>query len=231
MRSKSWVLQAGAQLMPLPANPVKMTRVVTEPTPSWRAEAAAVSESDPTFEQVSFTPHSLDLLIKASLEILEDSPNFNDVITQLLANVLAISLGTNGAQLPQGDLRDAMDALSTNNAATPTAAIMHLLTYYCIDGWVDSTVNRLSCPMHCRRSRSWRQRKYRLSRCKALRMTPVRSCLVISRNWKSGFGLHWTCKLLACCAALKDKSGFLHRLCGVSGEREGRFHLEGGITL
>lgn len=163
MRSKSRVLQAGAQLVPLPANPVKMTRIATEPTPSWRAEAAAVSESDPTFEQVTFTPNSVDLLVKASIEVLEDSPNFNDIIMKLLSdaialeidraalfgsgasneptglfnqsNVLETDLGTNGAQLAQADLRTALEALYTNNAPAPSAAIMHPRTYFDIDGW------------------------------------------------------------------------------------------------
>lgn len=167
MRNRSRVMEAGAQMVLLDAATVKVARIATEPTPAWRAEAGTVSESQPTFDQVVFAPKSVDLLIKASLEILEDAYNMNELILDLLgkaigleldraalfgtgasnqptglwnqANVLAVDLGTNGDTLEQADLRAALALLSANNAPPPTAAIMAPRTYYEIDAWTDTT--------------------------------------------------------------------------------------------
>lgn len=167
MRNKSRVMEAGARMVLLDAATVNVARVATEPTPSWRAEGAAVSESTPTFEQITFEAKSVDLLIKSTIELLEDSFNMNELILDLLgkaialeldraalfgtgasnqptglwnqANVLALNLGTNGDTLEQADLRSAMALLSANNAPPPTAAIMAPRTYYEIDGWTDTT--------------------------------------------------------------------------------------------
>ncbi|GAB5449930.1 MAG: hypothetical protein Hals2KO_02580 [Halioglobus sp.] len=167
MRNKLRTVEAGAQTVLLPAHDVHMTRVATEPTPSWRAESAAVSESDPTFERVTFSSNSLDMLIKCSLEIMEDAIDFDSVVLDLLAsciareidraalfgsgasnqptglfnqsNVLEVDLGTNGDTLAQADLRTALSTLSANNAAMPTGAIMAPRTYFDIDAWADTT--------------------------------------------------------------------------------------------
>ena len=44
----------------------KIARLLTDPTAAWRAENAAVAESDPVLEAVTFAPKSLDVFFKTS---------------------------------------------------------------------------------------------------------------------------------------------------------------------
>ena len=52
LRSRMIVIEAGARTVVLDTNKTSIARVATDPTPSWRAENAAVAESEPTFEKV-----------------------------------------------------------------------------------------------------------------------------------------------------------------------------------
>jgi HK97 family phage major capsid protein len=153
MRAKTVCIQAGALTVPLESETVNIARISADPTPTWRSENAAVTAADPTFERVQFKPQSLAVVVKVSMELLEDSANINDAIMQCFAGAFAVELdrvglfgtgvlpqphgisgtsgvasvdlGTNGAALADYDpFIDAVNALLTANAAMPTAAIM-----------------------------------------------------------------------------------------------------------
>jgi HK97 family phage major capsid protein len=153
MRAKTVCIQAGALTVPIDTETTNIARVAADPTPAWRNEAAAFSVADPTFEKVSFTPKSLGVLVKVSQEILEDSANLNEALIGCFAGAFAVELdrvglfgtgsapqphgisgtsgvgsvdmGTNGLALANYDpIVDAVSALLTANAASPTAAIM-----------------------------------------------------------------------------------------------------------
>src|SRR5262249_10900342 len=129
-----------------------IARLATDPVATWRAENANVTETDPSFEQVTFTAKSLACIVRVSRELLQDSVN----VEQALMNAFAKSLGgeldraslfgvaplepsglvyfnginlkdmgTNGAQITNYDpFLDVLQLIQEDNAEAPTAAIM-----------------------------------------------------------------------------------------------------------
>ena len=65
-RSQMRVAQAGAQVIPMPTPVYKLPKLLTDPSPSWRAEASSITEGSGTFGAVTFTASSLAVLIKIS---------------------------------------------------------------------------------------------------------------------------------------------------------------------
>lgn len=175
MRAKTVCIQAGALTVPLETQKVSIARLASDPTASWRAENAAVGESDPTFERVQFTARSLAVLVKCSRELLEDSINVEDALMNAFAgsmavtvdragligsgvapeplgvfgttNVNSVSLGVNGAQLTNHDkLLDALYEIELDNAGPASAAVMHPRTWRVIQGFKDTTNQPLLPP-------------------------------------------------------------------------------------
>jgi len=84
--------------------------VTGKPTAAWRSENAVISNSEPTFGNVTMTPHSLDVYAAASLEVVADSRTDLEVIvgellseSMLLAKQEAFTTG-NGSGKPRGIL-------------------------------------------------------------------------------------------------------------------------------
>ncbi|MBK6278508.1 MAG: phage major capsid protein [Gammaproteobacteria bacterium] len=108
MRAASVCVTAGAKTVLLDTKQTSIARLETDPAPAWRAENAAVAESDPTFGTVPLTARSLAVLVKISRELLEDSINIGDILTGALANALALELdrvallGSGTAPEPRG---------------------------------------------------------------------------------------------------------------------------------
>lgn len=80
MRAKTVCVQAGAQTIGLDTEITNLARIAADPTPVWRSEAAAFTEAAPTFERVQFVPKSLGVLVKVSMELIEDSANVNEAL-------------------------------------------------------------------------------------------------------------------------------------------------------
>ena len=154
LRAKAVVIQAGAQTVPMAVNSLSMVRSAGDPQATWRPESGAVSEGNMTFERISFNAQSLAVMVKMSRELFEDSINAVQALENAFAKGIAVqfdqaclygsgtgnqplgivnvsgigstSMGTNGAQLLNYDpLIDAAYQLVSNNAAMPTAHIMH----------------------------------------------------------------------------------------------------------
>lgn len=108
MRSASVVMRAGAQTVPLTSDINYIARLATDPAPAWRLEAAAIAESEPTFDRVTLTARSLAVLVKISRELLEDSLNIGTALPNILATALASELdrvaliGSGTAPEPKG---------------------------------------------------------------------------------------------------------------------------------
>ncbi|MBL3529147.1 MAG: phage major capsid protein [gamma proteobacterium endosymbiont of Lamellibrachia anaximandri] len=153
LRAKSVCNAAGCQTVTLDTQQTNVARMDTDPVASWRAEAASVAESDPTFTNVQFNAKSLAVLVKVSVELLQDSINVEQALMNAFAQSLAltldsaalygtgasnqptgiinttgintVSMGANGAALTgYGDLVDAYYELAADNAGPPSAAIM-----------------------------------------------------------------------------------------------------------
>lgn len=175
MRNKTVCIQAGALTVPLETENTDIARLSADPVPSWRSEAAAVAVADPTFERVRFNPKSLAVVVKISMELLEDAKNINQAILRAFAgafaveldrvglfgsgtapqphgisgttNVGSVDMGVNGAALTNYDpFADAISALLTANAAMPTAAIMAPRTLTKIAKLKDTQTNPMRVP-------------------------------------------------------------------------------------
>lgn len=172
MRSNNVAIQAGAMTVPLTSDATHIARLLTDPTPAWRAENAAIGESDPTFGRVVFEPKSLAVIVRVSRELLEDSLNIDTALPQILAASMAqeldrvVFLGTGSSNEPSGldtltDVQElAHDATITNysalvtarrdlmrqNAAGITAHVMHPDTEAVFGGLTDTTNQPLNYP-------------------------------------------------------------------------------------
>jgi HK97 family phage major capsid protein len=91
-RAESVVMQAGAQTVPLTSDKNTIAKVLTDPTPSWRAEAGAVANDDATFGAVVLTPRSLAVAIDISAELMADSLNLSTALPNILAAAFAVEL-------------------------------------------------------------------------------------------------------------------------------------------
>ncbi|MDD5580867.1 MAG: phage major capsid protein [Methylobacter sp.] len=92
LRDKSVLFQAGSQIFLLDTAKTNLATVVSDPVAGWRAEAAAVNESDMVLGSVQFQPKSLAVLVKVSRELLEDSINIEEILMNSLAQGLATQL-------------------------------------------------------------------------------------------------------------------------------------------
>jgi HK97 family phage major capsid protein len=175
LRANSVAVRAGAITVPMESETLAMARLTGDPTVAWRAENAAIAEGDPTFDRVTFTAKTLAGGIKLSRELAEDSLNVGRMIENALAQAAArqldfgaiygdgtsnaptgitntsgintVSMGTNGAALASYDkLIDAVYEMQVDNAADPTAMIMHPRTGVALAKLKDADNNPLVPP-------------------------------------------------------------------------------------
>lgn len=109
-RAQSRAVQLGASTIPMESNTLRIVRIESDPTPTWRAEHYPIPESSGTFGAVDFTAKTLGCIVRTSVELMEDSSplRFGSVIEQMLAKALALELdracffGSGSGQIPQG---------------------------------------------------------------------------------------------------------------------------------
>ena len=107
-RSEMVLTAAGARILPLDSDKTVIAKVLTDPVPAWRVENAAVNESDPTFGPVTLAPKSLAVMVKASVELMQDSLNLEAELPRILARALAVEIdragliGSGSGAEPQG---------------------------------------------------------------------------------------------------------------------------------
>lgn len=175
LRAKATVIRAGARTVLLQTDKQKIARLLTDPTSSWKVENALTTDSDPSFDSVTFDTQTLVSLVRVSRELIEDSLNIEQVLASAFEAVLSreldrvalfgtgtapeprgvintagigsISMGTNGAPITSYDtLLDALQTLQVANAADPTAAIMAPRTSTTIAKLKDTTNQPLAKP-------------------------------------------------------------------------------------
>jgi HK97 family phage major capsid protein len=122
-RNATRVFQAGAQTVPMTAQTLKLARLTGEGTPAWKAENAAITDADMTFDAVTFTAKTLVRLVKLSVELFEDAdPSSEDVIARSFAAQIALELdraalrGTGASNQPTGVLSQSGVTITTHGA-------------------------------------------------------------------------------------------------------------------
>jgi HK97 family phage major capsid protein len=129
LRSKSQLHNAGAKTILLETAKTNLATLVSDPVAGWRAEAAAVSESDLVLGNVQFQPKSLAVLVKVSRELLADSLNVEEILLHSLAQGLATQLdyaglyGSGASNQPTGLKAVLTTASRTSNLGTNGAKL------------------------------------------------------------------------------------------------------------
>jgi HK97 family phage major capsid protein len=91
-RNLAQVINAGAQVVPMTANTVKIGRLTVDPTAAFRTEGSTVTASDPTFDNVTLVSRTLSALVVGSMEWFQDSPNVDQVVSEAIAKAIALTL-------------------------------------------------------------------------------------------------------------------------------------------
>lgn len=108
LRAQTICMRAGASVVPLESDQTTMAKLTADVAAGWRAENSLITEDEPTFGKIEFKPKSLAVLVKASRELLEDSVNIQQALTQSLTRVMALQLdsaalfGTGADSQPTG---------------------------------------------------------------------------------------------------------------------------------
>ena len=150
-RNQSVLVRAGALTLPMETSTLKLAKITQDATGYWRAENAAITESDMGFGALNLSCKVLAALCRVSIELIEDTPNVGQLIESSIGSALALELdrvglfgigagseplglfgtsgietedmGTNGAHLASYDkFSNAVTTLLGNNAE-PTTAI------------------------------------------------------------------------------------------------------------
>jgi HK97 family phage major capsid protein len=175
LRARTVLLQAGARIVPMDSTTMRIARITGDPTAAWRNEGAAITPADPTTDTVTLTARSLAAMIQVNRELLEDAPNAESVVTNVLAQAMAVqldaaglvgsgtpptpqgirgatgvtqvSMGVNGATFTAwGPVLDLVRDLEIANAGTVTAMVAHPRTWRAVNGLVDTTNQPLLAP-------------------------------------------------------------------------------------
>ncbi len=91
-RSKARVVEAGALTMPVGSSSVTIARLAQDPSPRWQRELQDGTLSDAQLEALVLQPKPLVAFVECSLELLQDAPNAESVITNSLTEALALEL-------------------------------------------------------------------------------------------------------------------------------------------
>jgi HK97 family phage major capsid protein len=152
LRAQSTVIRAGARTVPMESDTLAIARLDTDPTVSWKAENAALTDSDPTFSRVLLDSKTMGAFVRVSRELLDDSINASQILENAFARAFAleldrvaligsgasnqplgitgnvgigsVSMGVNGLQLTSDRLVDLLLELEQDNAGPATGMIM-----------------------------------------------------------------------------------------------------------
>ena len=92
LRNQAQVHRAGAVSVTMNSATLKMARLASDVTAGWKAENAAMTYSDNSFQQILFTANTLIAGAKISLEMIEDSENIDAVVSNSISKALALAL-------------------------------------------------------------------------------------------------------------------------------------------
>ena len=92
-RNYAAVLQAGAQLVPMDSRILQIGRLDVDPVSSFRAEGSTIAATDPSFSSVQLNAKSLNCLVVASVEFLQDSDSIGDISQEFTVDANHLQAG------------------------------------------------------------------------------------------------------------------------------------------
>lgn len=109
VRNATRAFQAGARTVPMTVDQLSIARLTGGASVAWKSEGSAITESNLTFDRVTFTARTLPILVKVSQELFEDlSAEAAALIENEIAAALALELdrvilrGSGTAPEPKG---------------------------------------------------------------------------------------------------------------------------------
>ncbi|MBY0372548.1 MAG: phage major capsid protein, partial [Bryobacteraceae bacterium] len=84
-RNVAVLTRAGAQVVPMTSNNLKLARQTADAAVGWYGEGADISETDATFDSVDFATKKMACLVRVSNELIEDAANFETVLEAAIA--------------------------------------------------------------------------------------------------------------------------------------------------
>lgn len=149
-RNASVLVRGGAITIPMADSQMTIVRQLTDITGKWRAEHVKITESEPTFEPIRLKAVALAAIARISIELMEDAPQFGQLIETAIGAALAlemdragifgtgsgeprgvtntpgvneVSMGTNGAAFVNYDkFLDAIETIETANGSARSVA-------------------------------------------------------------------------------------------------------------
>lgn len=98
-RAQSVLSPAGARILPMDGASLTIARLDADPTAYWKREKPDVeaTEDDTTdFGAVELHARTLIAIVRSSLELVQDAPNFGDAIERALSRVMGLKLDQAG---------------------------------------------------------------------------------------------------------------------------------------
>lgn len=172
-RNLAVVQKAGAITMPLETPEVRLVKILSDPTAFFVKEHGEIQESDWTLGPINLKVQTVAVLVRCSLEILEDAKNAGSQLEQAMAAAVAlaidrvaligngvneprgldhcsdvneISMGVNGGALTNYDpFSEAAEAIADHNGE-PNAVILSPRTFFTLDRLKAATTNQPLLP-------------------------------------------------------------------------------------
>jgi len=126
-RNLAAVQKAGAITMPMASPEMRIVAVKNDPTAMWVAEHGEITESEFGLAPINLKAMTLGVLVRSSIELLEDAPNAGNQIQNAMAAALSLEMDRvallgDGATEPRGlDHCDDINKISMGaNGAAPT---------------------------------------------------------------------------------------------------------------
>ncbi|CUH68680.1 phage major capsid protein, HK97 family [Thalassovita gelatinovora] len=150
LRPKVVVRNAGAETSPIPAGKMRHARMATGSTANYGTEATAITESEPTFDNVdqafkkltAMVPLSNDLLRMSSVAMARVARN--DVVRQMAAREDIAFLRNDGTSGTPKGLRHWALAANWLTEAAKTAAVVEALINKLVDKVEDADISMMA---------------------------------------------------------------------------------------
>ncbi|MBA7489816.1 hypothetical protein ES702_00350 [subsurface metagenome] len=167
-RNQACVFKAGGKTFIMEAPTVRIVKIKTDPTAYFVAENQAITESEWEIEPITLIAMTIGVIIRSSLELIQDAPNAAAALQNSMAAAISqkldlvclrgdgvneprgiancddrniINKGTNGATITTyDDFSNAVEDVYDHNGV-PNAVIMAPRTYFTIDRLKQATVN------------------------------------------------------------------------------------------
>ena len=106
-RNLACVQKAGATTMPMESPELRLVKILSDPTAQWVAEHGEITSSDWAIGPINLKAMTVGVLVRASLEILEDAANSGNMLSNAMAAAIALAMDRvailgNGTTEPRG---------------------------------------------------------------------------------------------------------------------------------